>query len=54
MRGQHRKPTIGEVDLGVPVGVGVVLFEVEVALVVEHAVEHEGARRGRCTRPGGL
>ena len=32
----------GEVDLGVPVGVGVVLFEVEVALVVEHAVEHEG------------
>ena len=32
----------GEVDLGVAVGVGVVLFEVEVALVVEHAVEHEG------------
>ena len=31
-----------EVDLGVAVGVGVVLFEVEVALVVEHAVEHEG------------
>ena len=32
----------GEVDLGVAVGVGVVLFEVEVALVVKHAVEHEG------------
>ena len=32
----------GEVDLGVAMGVGVVLFEVEVALVVEHAVEHEG------------
>ena len=32
----------GEVDLGVAVGVGLVLFEVEVALVVEHAVEHEG------------
>ena len=31
-----------EVDLGVAVGVGVVLFEVEVALVVEDAVEHEG------------
>ena len=30
----------GEVDLGVAVGVGVVLFEVEVALVVQHAVEH--------------
>ena len=26
----------------VRVGVGVVLFEVEVALVVQHAVEHEG------------
>ena len=35
-------PEGGEVDLGVAVGVGVVLFEVEVALVVEHAVEHEG------------
>ena len=32
----------GEVDLGVAVGVGVVLFEVEVALVVEHAVDHDG------------
>ena len=38
----------GEVDLGVAVGVRVVLFEVEVALVVEHTVEHEGrvARSG--------
>ena len=35
-------PEGGEVDLGVAVGVGVVLFEVEVALVVEDAVEHEG------------
>ena len=45
MRGQNRMPDHaegGEVDLGVAVGVGVVLFEVEVALVVEHAVEHEG------------
>ena len=45
MHGQNRMPTNpegGEVDLGVTVGVGVVLFEVEVALVVEHAVEHEG------------
>ena len=45
MRGQNRMPTIpkaAKFDLGVPVGVGVVLFEVEVALVVEHAVEHEG------------
>ena len=32
----------GDVDLGVAVGVGVVRFEVEVALVGEHAVEHDG------------
>ena len=37
----------GEVDLGVAVGVGVVLLEVEVAFVIEHAVEHE-----RCVAVG--
>ena len=42
----------GEVDLGVAVGVGVVLFEVEAALVVEHAVEDEGRVAVGCTRSG--
>ena len=45
MRGQKPHadhPEGREVDLGVAVGVGVVLFEIEVALVVEDAVEHEG------------
>ena len=39
----------GEVDLGVAVGVGVVLFEVEVALVVEDAGP-ELYRTRRCSR----
>ena len=32
----------GEIDLGIAVGVGVVFFEVEIAFVVEDAVEDEG------------
>ena len=36
----------GDVDLGVAVGVGVVRFEVEVALVGAHAVEHDGRVAG--------
>ena len=36
----------GEVDLGVAVRIGVVLLEVEVAFVVEHAVEHEVVEAG--------
>ena len=45
MRGQNRMPTIPKTAKLIsvyPWVFGVVLFEVEVALVVEHAVEHEG------------
>ena len=33
----------GEVDLGIAVGVGVMLFDLELALVVKQTVEYEGS-----------
>jgi hypothetical protein len=38
---QHREG--GEVDLGIAVGIGVMLFDLELALVVKQTIEYEGS-----------
>ena len=44
MRGQKRKPSMAKAakDLGIAVGIGIVLFDLELALVVKQTVQHEG------------